>query len=576
MRLLQTDVSAAIAILKQLAAPSTYVPAPERQPRSDPRRNVARTALTYLARPNVTSLGYALFLAINAAGVWGGVFPFLPLDFQTPEIIFWFFLAQSLVFSLCYFASAVGVYFLPGPTRRFLVRLACIPYLLGWCCLIAAIYIDRAALPLVIVGGAFLGLGSAGFYMLWQRLFASSDSDRGNLDLIRGTVYGAIMYFGLYAIPQAVTAFLIPLIFMPLFGLAIVLKSREIDLDQPMFEDVPHENPTVYRAVIRDYWRSALCVGAIGFCTGIMRALAIGEPQVGSLVNMLSMAASLVGATAMLTLWKVKSVRFNVVGLYRVAFPFVITSFLLLPFSSLEYARWQAAILYAVYSVVIMLMMIQCAQASRDRGINPVFIYGFFGGIVYTLHDVGFLAGTFSEQVRILGIDPLATTALVSLYLLGFMFFIGQGGFKRILRHDPSAENIELIMLDGRDSGKPDGMRRDADQPGESRRDANIRSDSPTSQADAPHGRGRRNFEGDFELTDRLSKQAQILREQYRLSARETEVMEYIARGYTVARTAEELIVSENTIRTHSKRIYAKLNVHKKQELIDMLKAVEL
>lgn len=40
--------------------------------------------------------------------------------------------------------------------------------------------------------------------------------------------------------------------------------------------------------------------------------------------------------------------------------------------------------------------------------------------------------------------------------------------------------------------------------------------------------------------------------------------MEYIARGYTVARTAEELIVSENTIRTHSKRIYAKLDVHKK------------
>ena len=140
-----------------------------------------------------------------------------------------------------------------------------IPYLY---CLIAAIYFERASLPLVIVGGAFLGLGSAGFYMLWQRLFASFDSDRGNLDLIRGTVYGAIMYF----------------------------------------------------------------------------------------------------------------------GLYRVAFPFVIASFLLLPFSSLEYARWQAAILYAVYSVVIMLMMIQCAQASRDRGINPVFIYGFFGGIVYTYY----------------------------------------------------------------------------------------------------------------------------------------------------------------------------------------------
>ena len=54
-----------------------------------------------------------------------------------------------------------------------------IPYLY---CLIAAIYFERASLPLVIVGGAFLGLGSAGFYMLWQRLLASFDSDRGNLD----------------------------------------------------------------------------------------------------------------------------------------------------------------------------------------------------------------------------------------------------------------------------------------------------------------------------------------------------------------------------------------------------------
>ena len=118
--------------------------------------------------------------------------------------------------------------------------------------------------------------------------------------------------------------------------------------------------------------------------------------------------------------------------------------------------------------------------------------------------------------------------------------------------------------------------RHDSGQPNGSGRGTGSRGGNPALQADVPRGRGRRNFEGDFELTDRLSKQAQVLRERYRLSARETEVMEYIARGYTVARTAEELIVSENTIRTHSKRIYAKLDVHKKQELIDMLKAVEL
>ena len=215
-------------------------------------------------RPNVTALGYALFLAINAAGVWGGVFPFLPLDFQTPEIVFWFFLAQSLAFSLSYFASAVGVYYYPGPTRSFLVKLAAIPYMLGWCFLVAAIYVDAFALPFVFVGGGLLGLGSAGFYMLWQRLFSSQDSDRGNHDLMLGTAYGAVLYFSLYLIPVAVTAYLIPLVFLPLFGLVIVLKGREIDRDQPMFEDVPHEHPQVYRRAVHDLWRSALCVGALG------------------------------------------------------------------------------------------------------------------------------------------------------------------------------------------------------------------------------------------------------------------------------------------------------------------------
>lgn len=566
---------------------------------------MARTRFSDIARtfkPNLASLGYALFLAINAAGVWGGVFPFLPMNFQTPEITFWFFLAQSLVFSLCYFASAVGVYYFPGPTRKFIVMLASAPYLLGWCCLIGAIYVHDAALPLVVAGGALLGLGSAGFYMLWQRLFASLDADRGNHDLILGTAYGALLYFALYAIPQAVTAFLIPLVFMPLFALAITLKSREIDLRQPMFDDIPRDHPQVYRRVLRDYWRPALCIGAMAFCAGVMRALAIGEPQVGSLVNMMSMLGCLVAGAGVLVLWQFKNVRMNVSSAYRVAFPIIITSFLLLPFLTIGYARWQAAILYAVYSVGIVLMMIQCAQVSRDRGINPVFIYGFVAGVVYALHDVGFLAGTFAEQIRVIGMEPTAIVALVAVYLLGLMFFIGQGGFKRALA-GADAEDIELMAgaaagalsaadveerLTDLDEGEAapggEGGTASAEARGES--DARKAVDQQSASggrstaeqgiatandhAAAPQPTPARSANGPT-YQDRLSKQAALVRQHYRLSARETEVMELIARGNTVARIAEQLVVSENTIRTHSKRIYAKLDIHKKQELLDLV-----
>lgn len=578
---------------------------------------MARTSFSNIARtfkPNTASLGYALFLAINAAGVWGGVFPFLPMNFQTPEVIFWFFLMQSLVFSLCYLASAVGVYYFPGPTRRFMVMLASAPYLLGWCCLIGAIYLHGIAQALVIAGGSLLGLGSAGFYMLWQRLFASFDADHGNHDLILGTAYGALLYFALYAIPQAVTAFLIPLVFMPLFALAIVLKSRQIDLRQPMFEDVPREHPQVYRRVLRDYWRSALCVGAIAFCTGVMRSLAIGDPRVGSLVNLLSMTGCLVAGIGVLVLWQFKNVRMNVANAYRIAFPLLITSFLVLPFCSGGYARWQAAILYAVYSVAIALMMIQCAQASRDRGINPVFIYGFFAGIVYALHDVGFLAGTFAEQIRVIGMQPDAVVALVAVYLLGLMFFIGQGGFKRALAAG-QAEDIELVAGAPLQIGNINERQTDLDEAEPESEafpavNAGCAGPCPFNMHDTgmfemrPIVIARAENEGALTVEepamapdnapfptdaaklekrdharssdvpnyqDRLSKQAALVRQHYRLSARETEVMELIARGNTVARIAEQLVVSENTIRTHSKRIYAKLDIHKKQELVDLL-----
>lgn len=529
--------------------------------------------LLHILKPNVTSLGYALFLAINAAGVWGGVFPFLPMEFQTQEIIFGFFLAQSLVVSLSYFASALGVYFFPGPTRRFLVVAASVPYFLGWCCLVGAIYIDEAALPLVVIGGALLGLGSAGFYMLWQRLFASQEAETGNRDLILGTAYASIFYFSLYLIPGAVTVYLIPLVFLPLFGLCIVLKSRTIDPNQPMFEDVPRDHPRIYRQILHDYWRSAFAIGALGFCCGIMRSLAIGDPQIGSLVNILSMGTSLVAAVALLLVWQVKNIRLNVTAAYRIFFPFLISAFLLLPIFGEPFSGPLASALYAVYSCAIVLMMIQCAQASRDRGINPVFIYGFFGGIVYLLHDVGFVTGTFAEKIPVISIPPLVAVSIMALYLLGLMYFIGQGGFRQILSpRRTDAESIELVALAPRaewgeaERGRAVALRH-------ARSAASLSGNALEKETKRPAR--IRSEQEEPSYRDRISKQAAALQRHYRLSARETEVMELIARGNSVARIAEELVVSENTIRTHSKRIYTKLAIHKKQELLDLIESFD-
>lgn len=559
-------------------------------------------SIASILKPNRAVMGYALFLAINAASVWGGTFPFLPISFQTHEVMLGFFLAQSLVFTATYLASTVGAYFFPQRARNFLVKLTVAPYFLGWCCLVAAMYFDGFRLLSAVAGGGLLGLGSAGFYMLWQRLFASKDADEGNRDLVVGTFYAAPLYFSLHLLPQAVTAFLIPLVLLPLFGLCLTLCGRTINADQPMFEDMPREHPQVYRRVMRDYWRSAVSVGVLGLCAGVMRALAVANPEMGSLVNALSMAALMAAALALIVVWFSRNIRLSVTGMYRIAFPFLITSFALLPLVPSPYGDWLAAAMYAVYSVAIVLTMIQCAQISRDHGINPVFIYGFFGTIVYALHDIGFIGGTFAESATFLGMPPMALVALTAVYLLGIMYFVGAGSFKRTLA---SVDSIEFIALAdpaasasvasraavhdeeaagaGNDAanaegaagatstagaaGTADGSRETAQVVAAETR-AGTGSDTG-GVAHAPANAGVSASAGD--VPDRIAAQAQLLRTHYRLSARETEIMELIARGNTVARIAEMLVVSENTVRTHSKRIYAKLDIHKKQELIDLI-----
>lgn len=69
---------------------------------------------------------------------------------------------------------------------------------------------------------------------------------------------------------------------------------------------------------------------------------------------------------------------------------------------------------------------------------------------------------------------------------------------------------------------------------------------------------------------DRFARRAQELKDECKLTPRETEVMLHLARGRSAAFIAEELVCSPATVRTHTKSIYVKLGIHSKQELIDL------
>lgn len=72
-------------------------------------------------------------------------------------------------------------------------------------------------------------------------------------------------------------------------------------------------------------------------------------------------------------------------------------------------------------------------------------------------------------------------------------------------------------------------------------------------------------------LAERHDLAMDLLAERYDLTEREQETASLMARGYTVRRVAEELVVAESTIKGYSKSIYRKMGIHRKDELIAMV-----
>jgi DNA-binding CsgD family transcriptional regulator len=509
---------------------------------------------------HVSMLGLAVLLTINATLLWGGSFPFLPMEMQVSELMTTFYLLQSIAFWGTMCANAIFVCFRPGHSQKTMAFLNGAPIFLGCSCLIATLYIPGFTMLLTCVGALSLGAGCAGYLMLLQRFFASRSAEEGMLFIICGTGLSAFVYFVLMLVPIAVTTFIILLIMVPLCGLCIVLATREIDFAQPMFEDAPRSNRRVYINTVKGYWPSAVSVGCLGFASGVIRAACLTEPSMGITVNFMSMFGALASAVILLLLLRKTSFHLDVVSAFRLIFPVIVSSFLLLPFLGIDFLDLFAAVLYMIFSFSLTIMMIQCAQASRDIGINPFFIFGFFGAIVYLLQSVGFIMGTYSGLLEGFGYDQTMIIALGAVWLLGMAMFAVRGSVRDVysmIRSAPS--RVEFIKpLRNRDEAASLG---DAAFASRAKNQSDRQSGATRQPQEAPDGVYR----------DQLSKRCAALKRHYHLSAREAEVMEHIARGNSVARIAEVLVVSENTVRTHSKRIYSKLAVHKRQELLDLL-----
>lgn len=70
-----------------------------------------------------------------------------------------------------------------------------------------------------------------------------------------------------------------------------------------------------------------------------------------------------------------------------------------------------------------------------------------------------------------------------------------------------------------------------------------------------------------------IDERCEAIAAQQGLTPRELEVMKLLCKGRTKSYIAETLYLTENTVRSHAKHIYTKLDVHSKQELMSLVGA---
>ncbi len=92
-------------------------------------------------------------------------------------------------------------------------------------------------------------------------------------------------------------------------------------------------------------------------------------------------------------------------------------------------------------------------------------------------------------------------------------------------------------------------------------------AENPVQEPNAP---------GDHATEATLEQRIAAIPERFGVSSREAQIMLLFAQGHSANWIAEDLVISKNTVRSHIRSIYTKLDVHSRRELLDFLATVEV
>lgn len=383
-------------------------------------------------------------------------------------------------------------------------------------------YLDSTLLPQSslagIVSSILVGASVGFFYLAWQGFFVSEGRSRSTIFICSSAILAVILcivlrFCGVYI---AIVANVIILPALSAYSLFVCLRKVE-DRNIAKFDRKEA------RKLVKSLWKPVLCVCVIGFAWRVVTSVVVDPASVTFFVGMMGM---LLAAAVVIAIELFNESGFEVLRVYQLVFPLVTGIFLLPLILGDGWLLAASASAMFGFEIVNLILVITLAVYAGKCSLNPMIVYAV--GIVPEQLSIvtGDLVARHVATQSALGVALVPTVLLVCVYAFAIAMFLAswhrEGGSKK--KHD-----TEIGVT-------PSEIRNNSVE-----HELAIRSDLP----DSP-----------------------VLKA---LSPREREIVLLVVRGHTVAAIAEKLFISENTVRGHMKRIYRKLDIHAKQELIDLL-----
>lgn len=380
------------------------------------------------------------------------------------------------------------------------------------------------------LGSALGGLGVGWAYMRWGEFYTKLDIHYAAplifLSMALGSVGKTIVDF-LPAIPATVVLALLPVLTFALCRRAMAT--------------VPAAPPAYHyynNRTVASLWRVALGIAVYSLTVGIIQSMSLEAMPTPYYSAVLVHHAGEVVLSLALFLWIVMLRRgLNFSRTWRLVLLLMATALIFAPYLGDVYSGYLFALIRMAQTFLIVLLFLALADIARHSSYSAITVFAA-GWAAYSLpFALGKIAGS---SLQVLGHDAAVVMAAIVWILVIVTLFC----------MDESSAGSHLIFTELNDGGEEDTP---AKRMG-------LMQETLNEQVSA----------------DTITLRCEKVAEAFRLTPREHEILELLARGRSKTYIADAFFISENTVRGHVKRLYTKLDVHSKQELVDCVESVEL